>query len=157
MLTPSAVAGKVKFRARSKITGVDLRMLSLTMGRKTSASSKKVVVSDQLRADTLMAMLVREKPSDSILVKGHGPAIQDTLAFRNSFPSPASKKAEPIAAFHFPSGEHGWRPLQGTLPVLSTWNIFTALPMFTDVVALMEYLAETLAITISGRLCALVD
>ena len=49
------------------------------------------------------------------------------------------------------------RPLQGTLPVLITWNIFTALPMFTDVVALMEYLAETLAITVSGRLCALVD
>ena len=87
----------------------------------------------------------REKRSDSILVKGHGPAIQETLAFRNSFPSPASSDAEPIAAFHLPSGEHGGRPLQGTLPVLITWKVFTALPIFTAVVALMEYLAETLA------------
>src|SRR5713101_5490729 len=94
----------------------------------------------------------REKPSDSIFVKGHGPAIQDALAFWNSLPSPASRDAEPIAAFHRPSGEQGCRPLHGTLPVLTTWNVFTALPMFAAVVALIEYLAKTFATTISGRL-----
>ena len=109
-------------------------------------------MSDQFRADTLMVRPPREKPSDSIFVKGHGPAIQETLAFRNSFPSPASREAEPIVAFHRPSGEQGCWPLQGRLPVFITWNVFTALPMFTAVVALIEYLAETFATSISGRL-----
>src|SRR4051794_35476304 len=94
----------------------------------------------------------REKPSTSILVKGQGPAIQETLAFRNSFPAGASMVADPITAFHFPSGEHGSRPSQGTLPLFTTWNVFTALPTLTVVVALMEYLANTFATTASGRL-----
>jgi hypothetical protein len=34
-----------------------------------------------LRADTLMVRLVREKPSDSILVKGHGPQYKILLHY----------------------------------------------------------------------------
>ena len=81
---------------------------------------------------------------------GHGPAIHDALALRNSFPVPASREAEPIAAFHFPSGEHGGCPWQGTFALFITWKVFTALPMFTAVVVFMEYLTMTFPITISG-------
>src|SRR5712692_9037816 len=112
----------------------------------------KVAVSDQLRADTLMLRPPREKPSPSILVKGHGHAIHETLAFWKSLPSPASRNAEAIVAFHLPSGEHGCWPLQGTSPLFTTWNVFTALPMFTVVVFFTEYLTLTLATTTSGRL-----
>src|SRR2546426_891793 len=94
----------------------------------------------------------RERSSASIFVKGQGPAIQEALAFRNSFPSPASMVTEPIAAFHFPSGEHGGLPSHGTLPVFITSNVLTELPTFTDVVVFVEYLARTLVIITSGCL-----
>ena len=42
--------------------------------------------------------------------------MQESLALRNSLPSPASIVVEAIAAFHFPSGEHGGWSLHGTLP-----------------------------------------
>src|SRR5438445_13606525 len=100
------------------MTGWDCRTLSATIGWYTSASSRKVAVSDHARAETWRRRLSREGTS-SILVKGHGPAIQETLALRNSFPAPASSATDPSAAFHFPSGEHGGFPLHGTLPVFS--------------------------------------
>src|SRR6266496_5935303 len=126
--------------------------MSPTMGCTTSASNKKVAVSDQFRAETWILRAPLAMPPGSILVKGHGPATQEARAFRNSFPSPASMDAEAIVAFHFLSGEQGSRPLQGTLPVFTTWNICTALPTLTAVVAFMEYLARTCATTTSGRL-----
>src|SRR6516162_11584020 len=104
---PSAEEGKVKFSDGPKITGKDSCTISLTMGWKTSASSKNVVVSDQLRADTEIAWPPCEKSSFSILVKGQGPAMQETRALRNSLPSPASRVVDPIDALHRPSGEHG--------------------------------------------------
>src|SRR5260370_25693111 len=111
-------------------------MASVTCLRKTSPSSKRVVVSDQLRIEALMVMVRPpfEKLSDSIMVKGQGPAMQDNLAFRNSFPSPASSVPEPIAAFHSIPGEQGGLPWQGTLPVLATSKVFTALPTLTAVI-----------------------
>src|SRR5208282_2722892 len=112
--------------------------------RNTSPCSKKVVVSAQSRTDTLIVRPPWEKPSESIRVKGHGPAMQFTLALRNTLPSPASKDAEPTCALHLPSGEHGERPLHGTLPVLTTWNVFTPLPIFSVEVLTVEYLTETL-------------
>src|SRR4029077_13891744 len=124
--------------------------MSLTMGWTTSASRRKVVVSDQFRTETLTFRPPRERSSKSTLAKGHGPAMQETLAFRNSFPSPASSDAEFSAAFHFPSGEHGWRPLQGTLPAFTTWNVFTALPMSASAVAFTEYRTRTLETVTSG-------
>ena len=75
------------------------------MGRKTSASNIKVAVSDQSRADAVMVWPPWEKWSASILVKGQGPAMHEARALRNSLPAPASKVAEPTAAFHLPSGE----------------------------------------------------
>ena len=128
--------------------------MSLIMGWKTSASNRNVAVSDQLLADTLMARPPCERSSDSILVKGQGPAIHDVLAFRNSLPSPASRAAEPIEAFHFPSGEHGGCFRQGTLAVFTTSKVVTALPTLAAVVVLMEYLARTLDTVTSGRLAA---
>src|SRR5215469_2460064 len=106
--------------------------------RKTSASSKKVVVSDQLRTEALITRPPFEKLSASIVVNGHGPAMQESLAFRNSFPSPASRVAEPIAAFHSIPGEHGGLPWQGTFPLFTTPNVFTALPTFSAVVVEIE-------------------
>src|SRR5690349_20332860 len=113
-------------------------MASPTCLLNTSACSKNVVVSDQLRTDALMVRPPREKLSVSILVKGQGPAMQDNLAFRNSLPSPASSIAEPIAAFHCIPGEHGGLPSHGTLPVLTIWKVLTALPTLTAVVVSTE-------------------
>src|SRR5208283_1838485 len=107
ILGPSAAGGKVKLKVRSKITGYESRVMSLNVGWITSASMRKVVVSDQFRTATLMLRPPREKLSDTICVKVHGPAMQVTLAFWNSFPSPASREVEAMAAFHFPSGEQG--------------------------------------------------
>src|ERR1700686_1238349 len=151
MLGPSAEADKLKFRVWPKITGYASRTMSLTMGWPTSASSRKVVVSDQFRTETLTFRPPRERSSNSTLAKGHGPAMQETLAFRNSFPSPASKDAEASVAFHFPSGEHGGRPWQGTLPAFTTWKVFTALPISASVVVFTEYRTLTFATPASGR------
>src|SRR5882724_2153157 len=138
MLIPSADPVTVKFSACPKITGCDVRTMSATIGRKTSASSRKVAVSDQFRADTFTSRPPCRKSSASIVVNGHGPAIQEVRALRNSFPSPASSDAEPIAAFHLPSGEHGGRFLQGTLPVFATSKVLTALPTLAVLVVLIE-------------------
>src|SRR5580698_9779398 len=124
-------------------------MIWLTMGWVTSASNRKVAVSDQSRAETLIVCPPWEK-SESILVNGHGPAIHDARGFRNSFPVPASRVAEPCAARHLPSGEHGRCPLHGTLPVFSTWNVFTALPTLNSVIARPEYLTRTFATFTAG-------
>src|SRR3954471_16893540 len=123
MLIPSADPGTVKFSAWPKITGWEVRTMSATIGRNTSASSRNVAVSDQFRADTFTSRPPCKKSSASILVNGHGPAMHDVLALRNSFPSPASRDADPIAAFHFPSGEHGGCFRHGTLPVFTTLKV----------------------------------
>src|SRR5271156_4310362 len=116
------------------------------MGCTTSASSRKVTVSDQLRAETMKRRRSGEKFSNSILVNGHGPAMQETLALRNSLPSPASRESEPIVAFHFPPGAHGSCLLHGTFALLTIWKVFTALPIFASVVALTEYLIRVFEI-----------
>src|SRR5437588_10774159 len=109
------------------------------MGWTTSASSKKVVVFDQLRATTLKWRRSCETFSTSTLGKGHGPAMQEALGLRNSFPSPASRENKPTAAFHLPSGEHWGCLLHGVFPVLTTSKVLTALPMFASAVAFTEY------------------
>ena len=48
------------------------------------------------------------KPLESIRVNGHGPAMHEALASRNSFPAPASNSTDPVAAFQYPSGEQGF-------------------------------------------------
>ena len=78
--------------------------------------------------------------------------MHDTRAFRNSFPGPASRLAELMAAFHLPSGEHGCWPRQGTFPRFSTWNVFTALPTLITVKFLIEYLTLRLPTVVSGPL-----
>src|SRR5580700_6643263 len=108
------------------------------MGWKTSASSRKVAVSDQSRAETMMVWPPWENLSVSILVKGQGPAMQETRASRNSLPAPASSDAEPMAAFHLPSGEHGRCFLQGTFPRFSISKDLAALPTLSSVCALIE-------------------
>src|ERR1700733_9255608 len=120
------------------------------MGWTTSASIRKVVVSDQFRTDTFPLRPPRERSSNSTFEKGHGPAMQETLALRNWFPSPASSDAEASIAFHFPSGEHGWCPLQSTLPVFTTSNVLTALPTSASVVAFTEYRTRTFEMLMSG-------
>ena len=90
------------------------------LGRNTSAWSRNVVVSDQSSMDTRMVRPPCENPSDSILVKAQGPAMQVTRASVNSLPAPASRDAEPTAAFHLPSGEHGGCLSQGMLLAFST-------------------------------------
>src|ERR1051326_5833262 len=103
--------------------------MSPTFKRNTSACSRNVVVSDQLRTVTLMICPPREKPSVSIFVNGQGPAMHVILALRNSFPGPASKEADATPGFHFPSGEHGRLLLQATFPVFSTWNVLAPVPI----------------------------
>src|SRR5690348_4716640 len=104
----------------------------------TSASTRNVAVSDQTRAETDIVRPGCSISVVSIFVKGHGPAMHDARAFRNSFPAPASSVALPVDAFHLPSGEQGGRPLQGTLPTFSTSNDRTALPTVADVPDLIE-------------------
>src|SRR5580692_8388121 len=94
MHVPSAEEGSEKFIVRSKITGYDLRVASVRMCRTASACNKNVVVSDQFRTVTPITRPPREKLSREILVKGHGPAMQDTRPPRNSFSGPASREAE---------------------------------------------------------------
>src|ERR1700678_3876263 len=124
------------------------------MGWTTSASRRKVTVSDQLRAETLKWRRSEEKPSVRSLVNGHGPAIQETRALRNSLPSPASSEREPTLALHFPSGEQGAIFLHSTFPVLTISNVLTALPIFASVVAFMEYLIRVLEIGDPTRVSA---
>src|ERR1041384_8689276 len=96
----------------------------------TSASTRNVAVSDQLRAVAVIFCAGVEMSSDSIRVNGQGPAMHDTRALRNSFPVPASSVTDPIVAFHLPSGEQGAWWSQDTLPAFFTSNAFTALPTF---------------------------
>src|SRR5579859_961939 len=120
------------------------------MGRTTSASNRKVAVSDQFRAEAVIIWPPCERWSASIFVKGQGPAIHEARALRNAYPGPASKVADPRAAFHLPSGEQRDSPLQGTLPLFSTSKVLTALPTFSSVMALSVCLTRTLATLTSG-------
>src|SRR5579862_7201533 len=113
------------------------------MGRKTSASIRKVVVSDQLRTDKVMICPLGDARSESILVNGQGPAMQEARALRNALPTPASMLAEVRVAFHLPSGEQGRWFLQGTFPVFWTSNVLTALPTFSSVIVLTVYRTRT--------------
>src|SRR6185312_1994922 len=131
MLGPSPDGGRLKFIPRLKISGYHKRIASFRLVRVTSASSTKFTVSDQLRTVTLITRPPCEYPSCSIRVNGQGPATHETRASRNSFPSPASRDAPPIAAFHLPSGEHGEWPPQGTFPVFATSKLLRALPVST--------------------------
>src|SRR5919198_836910 len=92
----------------------------------------------------------RENSSDSIFEKGQGPAIQDTLAFRNCLLAPASSEIEPTAALHLPSGEQGGLPLQETLPLFTTSRVLAALPTPAAVVLCRAYLTRTFAIVTVG-------
>src|SRR5580698_9217290 len=103
------------------------------MPRVTSASTKNVTVSDQLSTVTVIVRPGRGTSPLSILVNGHGPAMQDTRAFSNCCPWPASIVTPPVAAFHLPSGEHGGFAPQGTLPVFGTVNVLAVLPTLTVV------------------------
>src|ERR1700722_12895525 len=103
------------------------------MVRMTSASTRKLAVSDQSRAVISILGVGIVKSPDSSLVKGHGPAIQDTRTLRNSSPFGASRENLLAAAFHLPSGEQGLWPLHGTSPVFTTSNCFTRLPTSTVV------------------------
>src|ERR1700730_2249962 len=108
-----------------------MRTMLVIWGRKTSACSRNVVVSDQLRTATLMWRPPCEKPSKSTLVKGQGPAMEETLPSRNALPSPASRDSAAIAAFHLRSGEHGELFLQGTFPMFGIWKVFAPVPIFS--------------------------
>src|ERR1700722_9399094 len=106
-------------------------MASLGMSRVTSAAPRNVTVSDQLRTVTVMVRPGRGTAPVSILVNGHGPAMQDTRALLNCCPAPASMVMLPMDAFHLPSGEQGALFKQGTLPMFGTAKVFAALPTFT--------------------------
>ena len=71
----------------------------------------------------------RENLSDSMIVKGHGPAMHEMRTFRNCLCSPASNGNVVILAFHLPSGEHGGREPQGTFTSLMTSMVRTADPI----------------------------
>src|ERR1017187_4922070 len=127
------------------------------MGCTTSASTRKVTVSDQLRTETLRWRRSGVKFSCSIFVKGHGPAMQETLALRNSLPSPASSDKEPIVPFHLLPGAQGGGLLHGVFPVLIIWKVLTALPMLASVVAFTEYLIRVFETADPARASAFVS
>src|SRR6266568_2281080 len=106
MLTPSAAGGRVKFKASPKIAGYELRTTSVVIGCTTSASTRKVAVSDQEVPATDMVRPSWSSPVASMRVNGQGPAMQEARALRNSLPSPASSAVDAVAALHLPSGEH---------------------------------------------------
>jgi hypothetical protein len=81
MLGPCAVAGSVKFIASPKMTGYNSRTISLRIVRITSASTKNVAGPDQLSTETVTFRAGYDGLDGSIFVKGHGPAMQDTLTF----------------------------------------------------------------------------
>ena len=83
MLTLSALAGRVNERPSPKTAGYDQCSLWLIIGRNTSASKRKVAVSDQSRAETVRIRPPWVTKSASIRVKGHGPAMQEARALRN--------------------------------------------------------------------------
>src|SRR5665213_3600692 len=105
-------------------------MASLGMARVTSASTRNVTVSDQFRTITEIVRPGRGVAPLSILVKGHGPAMQETRALLNCCPWPASMVTPPTAAFHLPSGEHGGWAAHGPLPVFGTVKVLALLPTF---------------------------
>src|ERR1700733_397769 len=109
-------------------------MASLGVLRVTSASTRNVTVSDQFLTMTVIVRPGRGIAPVSILVKAQGPAMQETRAFWNCCPSPASMVTPPTVAFHLPSGEHCALPAQGTLPVFVTVNVFAVLPTLTVLV-----------------------
>src|SRR6185437_1918949 len=108
------------------------------MGWTTSASTRKVAVSDQIIALTVMVRPSCSTLGSSIRVNGHGPAMQDARILRNSLPAPASRVAAPIAALHFPSGEHGGCSLHNTLPLFCTSKGCTVMPTAITVAVLIE-------------------
>src|SRR5579864_4625811 len=109
------------------------------MGWTTSASTRNVAVSDHVIAETWTIRAGCSSSEVSILVNGHGPAMHEARALRNSLPAPASREMVPTAAFHFLSGEHSDAPLQGTFPLFTTSNDRTALPTFSSAALLTEY------------------
>src|SRR5450432_3259676 len=108
-LTPSWVGGRVKLSVWPKITGYSSRTSELMAVWYTSASIRKVAVSDQLRAVTLMLRPPRMNPLESMRVNGQGPAMQEAVILLNVLSAPASSETVATVAFHFPSGEHGER------------------------------------------------
>src|SRR5580704_16739344 len=124
-------------------------MASLGRSRVTSASTRKVTVSDQSRTITVMVRPGLGVAPVSILVKGHGPAMQDTRAFLNCCPWPASMVTPPTAAFHWPFGEQGGCPAQGTLPALVTVNVLAVLPTLTELKVFSAYRMRTSLMAIS--------
>src|ERR1700730_16982789 len=129
-----------------------MRTMLVIWGRKTSACSRNVVVSDQLRTATLMCRPPCENPSKSTLVKGHGPAMQETLAVRDMVAYPASRASAAMPAFHLLSGEQGVLLLQGTFPVLGISKVLASVPIFSWVVVTVEYRMRMFAIGMTGRL-----
>src|SRR5215467_187132 len=145
MLSPWAAGGSVKFNELPETNGKEYLTTSLIIGRTTSASTRKVAVSDQVMADTWIVRPGCSSSAVSILVKGHGPAIHEARALRNSFPAPASSAIAPREAFHLLSGEQRGAPLHDTLPIFTTSNGRTALPTFSSVALLIEYLTTACA------------
>src|SRR5580704_8089383 len=118
-------------------------MASTGMSRVTSASTRNVAVSDQFRTFTVMLGPGGGSAPLSILVNAQGPAIQETRAFWNCCPWPASIFTPPMDAFHFPSGEQGGRFAQATSPGFGTLNVLAILPTFALLVVFSEYRIRT--------------
>src|SRR5690242_4458131 len=108
------------------------------MVRVTSASTRKLAVSDQASAVISILCIGWANSAGCSRVKGHGPAIQDMRMLRNSSLFWASREKVLVEAFHLPSGEQGRWPLHGMFPVFSTSNCFTTLPTLMVVCALSE-------------------
>src|SRR5262249_32879349 len=154
MLSPWAAGGSVKFRDLPETNGYEYLTTSLIIGRTTSASTRKVAVSDQVIADTRIIRPGCSSSEVSIFVKGHGPAIHEARALRNSFPAPASSAIAPSEAFHLLSGEQRGAPLHGTFPVFTASNGRAALPTFSSVAVLIEYLTTGCAMVCAAVVSA---
>ena len=127
-------------------------MASLGMTRVTSASTRNVTVSDQSVTFTVMMRPGAGIAPTSILVKGHGPAMQETRAFSNCCPTPASMVMPPCDAFHLPSGEQGGFAIARNIAVLVTVKVLAVLPTLTMLEVFSAYRTRTSLIPISCRL-----
>src|ERR1700678_485002 len=125
-------------------------MASLGMGRVTSASTRNVTVAHQSITCTVMVRPGLGVAPVSIRVNGHGPAMQETRAFSNRCPTPASMVIPPWEAFHLPSCEQGGLSPQGTFPMFVTVDVLAVLPTLTAVDVCSAYRMRTSLTKISG-------
>jgi len=102
----------------------------LICGRYTSACSRNVVVSDQLRTATLMFRPPCEKARQSPPRERHGPAMQETRHSETTLPSPARSSFRGDGCFPFAIGGTRRTLIARHVPLLEISKVLASVPIF---------------------------